>query len=253
MSGIKGDCMKRIMLVMEYLGTDFSGFQAQPNKRTVQGEVEKVLSEILNQEIKIYASGRTDAGVHSLGQVAHFDIECEVDVKRLHYELVNRLPQDISVSKVDEVSLDFDSRFSVKKKTYVYKFYLSRYERAVFRGRALRVNDNVDVNKMAEACKYLVGTHDFKSFVTKKSGKTDFVRTIYSAKITAREEGIYEFEVCGNGFLYNMVRIIMGTLIDIGSGRKKPEELKNIIDGKARAMAGKTVLPYGLYMKKVEY
>lgn len=238
---------------MEYLGTDFKGFQAQPNKRTVQGEVERVLSEILNQEIKIYASGRTDAGVHSLGQVAHFDIEGEVDVKRLHYELVNRLPQDISVSRVEEAPLDFDSRFSVKRKTYVYKFYLSRYERAVFRGRALRVNDNVDVSKMMEACKYLVGTHDFKSFVTKKSGKTDFVRTIYSAKITASEEGIYEFEVCGNGFLYNMVRIIMGTLIEVGSGRKAPQELKNIIDGKARAMAGKTVLPYGLYMKKVEY
>ena len=250
---VNGKIITRIMLVMEYVGTNFSGFQAQPGKRTVQGEVERTLSEILNQEIKIYASGRTDAGVHSLGQVAHFDIESKVDTKYLHHELIERLPKDISISKVEKVSLDFDSRFSVKKKTYVYKFYLSRYEKAVYAGRALRVNDNVNVDSMKKACQYLVGTHDFKSFVTKKSGKTDFVRTVYSAEIRETEEGLYEFEISGNGFLYNMVRIIMGTLIEIGSGRKAPQDMKNIIAGQARSLAGKTVLPHGLYMKKVEY
>lgn len=249
----RGENMIRIMMVMEYMGTDFSGFQSQPGKRTVQGEVERSLSEILGQEIKIYASGRTDAGVHSLGQVAHFDIENEVDTKYLHHELIERLPKDISISKVEEVSLDFDSRFSVKKKTYVYKFYLSRYEKAVYAGRALRVNDNVNVESMKKACKYLVGTHDFKSFVTKKSGKTDFVRTVYSAGIKETEEGLFEFEISGNGFLYNMVRIIMGTLIEIGSGRKLPEDMEKIISGESRSLAGKTVLPHGLYMKKVEY
>jgi len=245
--------LHRIMLVMEYIGTEFSGFQVQPKKRTVQGEVEKLLSSILGEDIKIYASGRTDAGVHSLGQVAHFDIGRKIDTKFLHHELILNLPKDISISKVEEVSLDFDSRFSVKRKTYVYKFYLSRYEKAVYVGRATRVNDNVDVEKMKEACKYIVGTHDFKSFVTKKSGKTDFVRTIYSAKISETEAGLYEFEICGNGFLYNMVRIIMGTLIDIGSGRKSPMDMEKIIQGQSRTLSGKTAPAHGLYMKKVEY
>ena len=130
---------------------------------------------------------------------------------------------------------------------------MSRYEKAVYAGRALRVNDNVDILKMKQACKYIIGTHDFRSFVTKKSGKTDFVRTVYSADIKETEEGLYEFTISGNGFLYNMVRIIMGTLIEVGSGRKKPQDMKKIIDGQSRSLAGKTVLPHGLYMKKVEY
>lgn len=245
--------MPRIKLVMEYVGTDFSGFQIQPQKRTVQGVVEENISIILGQKVKIYASGRTDAGVHSLGQVAHFDIEKDVDAKFLQHELNKILPNDITISEVKQVDDNFDSRFSVKKKTYVYKFYLSRFERAVYVNRALRVNDNVKIEPMKEALKYLLGTHDFSSFVARKSGKTDFVRTIYDAKITETENGLYEFEISGNGFLYNMVRIIMGTLIDIGSGRKIPQDMKSIIEGKSRSLAGKTVLPHGLYMKRVEY
>lgn len=245
--------MQRIKIVMEYIGTNFSGFQTQPNKRTVQGEVERVLSAGVGEIVKIYASGRTDAGVHSLGQVAHFDTEKEVDEKFLHHYLNNNLPSDITVSSVQKVGMDFDSRFSVKKKTYVYKFYLSRYERAIYAGRALRVNDNVKIERMQAACEYLLGTHDFTSFVARKSGKTDFVRTIFDAKITEQESGLYEFEITGNGFLYNMVRIIMGTLIEVGSGRREPEDMKKIIEGRERSLAGKTVVAHGLYMKAVEY
>lgn len=245
--------MQRIKIVMEYIGTNFSGFQTQPNKRTVQGEVERVLSAGVGEIVKIYASGRTDAGVHSLGQVAHFDTGKEVDEKFLHHYLNNNLPSDITVSSVQKVGTDFDSRFSVKKKTYVYKFYLSRYERAIYAGRALRVNDNVKIERMQAACKYLLGTHDFTSFVARKSGKTDFVRTIFDAKITEQESGLYEFEISGNGFLYNMVRIIMGTLIEVGSGRREPEDMKKIIEGRERSLAGKTVVAHGLYMKAVEY
>lgn len=245
--------MVRIKLLMEYVGTDYCGFQVQPGKRTVEGEVERVLSEILNQRVKIYASGRTDAGVHSLGQVAHFDIENPIDTHFLQHELNKLLPDDITILNVSEAEDGFDSRFSVKKKTYVYKFYLSRFERAVYKQRALRVNDNVSVDRMREATKYLVGTHDFTSFVARKSGKTDFVRTIYSADIRETEDGLFEFTISGNGFLYNMVRIILGTLLDIGAGRKKPDDMKKVIEGRSRALAGKTVLPHGLYMKSVEY
>lgn len=245
--------MHRIVLVFEYIGTGFAGFQIQPNKRTVQGEVEKVLTKLIGEPIKIYASGRTDAGVHSLGQVAHFDTEKEVDCNRLLFELNDCGFEDIGFLRVFEASLKFDSRFSVKVKTYSYRFYLSRFERVMYKNRALRVNDNVDIEKMREALPYLIGTYDFTSFVARKSGKTDFVRTIYSAEINSLGDGLYELEISGNGFLYNMVRIIMGTLIDMGAGRKKPSAMQDIILGKNRSLAGKTVPPYGLYMKSVKY
>ena len=245
--------MRRIVLVFEYIGTKFSGYQVQPEKRTVQGEMEKLLTLILAESTKIYASGRTDSGVHSLGQVAHFDTEKEFKLGWLQDKLNSNLPEDISIQRIYETDESFDSRFSVKVKTYGYRFYLSRYERATMRNRALRVNDNVDVNEMKSACKYLVGEHDFTSFVARKSGKDDFVRTIYNATIKELGDGLYEFEISGNGFLYNMVRIIMGTLIDIGSKRKPPEDMKRIIDAKNRSLAGKTVEAHGLYMKSVVY
>lgn len=246
---------KRILLKFEYLGTYFCGYQKQPNKRTVQGEIELALEKILGKKVTIYASGRTDAGVHSKGTYAHFDIDEneKMDVRFLAHKLNELMPEDISVHFAKEVPLEFDSRFSVKKKSYSYNFYLSRFERAIYKARALRVNDNVDITKMQKACEFLLGTHDFTSFVARKSGKTDFVRTIFSAEIISLGDGLYSLEISGNGFLYNMVRIIMGTLIDIGSGRKTPVDMKKIIDGKNRALAGKTVLPTGLYMAKVEY
>lgn len=247
--------MKRIFFEFEYIGTDFCGFQVQPGKRTVQEEVEKALSLLIGENVKIYASGRTDSGVHSLCQCAHFDIEKEksIDTRFLAHKLNESLPSDISIHFVKEVPLEFDSRFSVKKKTYEYKFYLSRFERASKKDRALRVNDNVSVEKMMEALPYFIGEHDFTSFVARKSGKTDFTRTIYDIKIVQTAESEYSLLITGNGFLYNMVRIIMGTLIDVGAGRKKPEDIKKIIEGKNRALAGKTVAPFGLYMLKVEY
>ncbi len=243
----------RIVLVFEYIGTDFAGFQVQPNKRTVQGEIEKVLSQSLDEKVQIYASGRTDAGVHSFGQVAHFDTAKEIDCTRLLYELNNDKFKDIDFLRVFEAPASFDSRFSVKVKTYSYRFYLSRFERVMFKNRALRVNDNVDIEKMRKGLNGLVGTHDFESFVARKSGKSDFVRTVYSASINELGDGLYEFEISGNGFLYNMVRIIMGTLIDMGAGRKDCSTMPDIIRGKNRSLAGKTVPSYGLYMKSVSY
>jgi len=247
--------MKKLFFEFEYIGTDFCGYQKQPNKRTVQQEVEKAIEEVCGKKHTIYASGRTDAGVHSLGQCAHFDVEDNetIDVKYFVHAMNNILPKDISMHYAKIMPEEFDSRFSVKKKSYVYKFYLSRYERASKKDRSLRVNDNVDVTKMQEAVKYFVGTHDFTSFVARKSGKTDFVRTIYEAKIEDLGDKEYQLVICGNGFLYNMVRIIMGILIDVGAGRRKPEDIPAIIEAKNRSMAGKTVLPHGLYMQKVEY
>ena len=244
--------MERIKFVMQYDGINFCGFQVQPNKRTVQGEIEKVLSFLMKENVKIYASGRTDAGVSAFSQIAHFDTEKNVNEKLLLSSLNALLPNDIAIISVEKTDESFDARFSVKKKTYWYKFYVSKFDMPLFKD-ALRINDYADLSLMNDACKYLVGTYDFESFVARKSGKTDFVRTIYDAKIISLGDGLYAFEITGNGFLYNMVRIIFGTLLNVAYKKIKPEQIKTIIESKNRQVAGKTMPAYALLMKKVEY
>lgn len=245
--------MERIKIVIQYDGKKFSGFQVQPEKRTIQGEIEKVLNFLFKMPIKIYAAGRTDAKVSAEAQVAHFDIDKDINEKSLLSSMNALLPDDIAILEVEKVTDSFDARFSVKKKTYWYKFYVSKFELPLFKDTALRINDYADVKLMNDACKYLVGEHDFESFVARKSGKTDFVRTIYDAKIISIGDGLYALEICGNGFLYNMVRIIFGTLLMVGYKKIKPEEIKNIIESKSRSKAGKTMPAEALLMKKVEY
>lgn len=245
--------MERIKLVVQYNGKDFSGWQIQPNKRTVEGELEKVLEFLTCQKIKTYASGRTDSGVSSFGQVVHFDSEKPIDTKKLLVSLNGLLPEDVAVLSAEKVPESFDARFSVKRKTYQYLFYVSRFRLPLFEEFAFRVNDYVNIQKMREACSYFIGTHDFGSFVSKKSGKTDFVRTIYDAKILELDDGLFAFEVTGNGFLYNMVRIMFGTILQAGYKKIEPSEIQNILSGKNRALAGKTMPAKALVMKKVEY
>ena len=245
--------MERIKLVVQYNGKDFCGWQVQPNKRTVEGELEKVLEFLLKEKVKTFASGRTDAGVSSYGQVVHFDTEKSVNENKLITSLNGLLPEDIAIVSCEKTDESFDARFSVKKKTYLYRFYVSRFKLPLFEDFAFRINDYVDIEKMKEACKYFIGTHDFGSFVSKKSGKTDFVRTIYESKIIEIGDGAYAFEVSGNGFLYNMVRIMFGTILKAGYGQIKPRDIENILSGKNRALAGKTMPPKALVMKKVEY
>ena len=245
--------MARYKLTLEYDGTNFAGYQVQPLKRTIEGELEKALESIYNQKVKTFASGRTDAGVHAYGAVVHFDAPKQLKHNQIADSINAFLPDDVKVVDFEEVDESFDARFTAKRKTYVYKFYLSRKERPLYFNRALRVNVEADIDKMNEACEYLVGEHDFTSFVARKSGKTNFVRTIYSAQIEKTGEKEYQLKICGNGFLYNMVRIIMGTLINVGYNRIKPESVKQIVDAKDRKFAGKTMPPYALYLLNVEY
>ena len=245
--------MNRYKLIIEYDGSEFSGFQVQPEKRTIQGEIEKVLEFLLKTKTKIYASGRTDAGVSALGQVAHFDTEQELNEKKFQASVNALLPNDIAVVDFSKADENFDARFSVKRKTYQYRFYVSRFARPLFEKTALRVNDYANIEKMQEACKYFIGTFDFSSFVSKKSGKTDFVRTIYDAKIVDTGNGIYAFEITGNGFLYNMVRIIFGTIVQVGYGKLNPQDVTKIIDQKLRSVAGRTMPAYPLLLKNVDY
>lgn len=244
--------MNRYKLVIEYDGSAFSGFQVQPERRTIQGEIEKVLEFLLKTKTKIYASGRTDAGVSALGQVAHFDTEQELN-KTFQASVNALLPNDIAIVDFSKVDESFDARFSVKRKTYQYRFYVSRFTRPLFEKTALRINDYADLEKMKEACKYFIGTFDFESFVSKKSGKTDFVRTIYDAKIVDIGSGIYAFEITGNGFLYNMVRIIFGTILKVGYKKLEPQDVTKIITQKSRSTAGGTMPAYPLLLKNVDY
>lgn len=243
----------KIKLTLEYDGTNFAGYQIQPEKRTVQGELEKALYCIYNEKVPTFAAGRTDAGVHALGAVVHFTAPKQIKNKRIRDAINAFMPVDAKVVKAEEVDDSFDARFTSKTKTYGYFFYRDRCERPLLFGRALRVNDDLDIEAMREGAKYLVGEHDYGSFVSKKSGKTNFVRTIYSADIKQIGEEEYMFVVSGNGFLYNQIRIIMGTLLNVGYRKYPPSKVKEILDAKERKQAGKTAAACGLYLLKVEY
>lgn len=249
----KGDTVERIKLVIEYDGTAFSGYQIQPGKRTIQGELEEALRLVYGVSVPTFASGRTDKGVHALGAVVHYDEPKKLKNPRLDEVISSHLPSDVRVISFERVNESFDARFNAKKKTYMYRFYLSKAERPLMLNRSLRVDDRVNVELMREGAKYLIGEHDFRSFVARKSGKTNFVRTIYDARIEELGGGEYAFYITGNGFLYNMVRIIMGTLINVGLKKIKPAGVKSIIEAKDRTKAGKTVDASGLYLLNVDY
>ena len=245
--------MKRIKIVVQYVGTNYAGWQVQKNEKTVQGEIEQALFNLFNQKIEVFASGRTDAGVHAFMQVAHFDCETKMPAEKIFYALNAHLPDDIKILSSCEVSKDFHARFNAKKKTYEYNFYTSFVNLPILDTFCTKISTNFDFKIAKKACRYFVGTFDFRSFCSQNSQKENTVRTVYSAKLVKRKEGFYTFQITGNGFLYNMVRIIVGTLFDVGSGKIAPKDIKKIIDAKNRNLAGQTAQAHGLILKKVEY
>ena len=244
--------MKNIKLTIEYDGTNYRGWQKQTGLKTVEAEVEEAIYKSTGQRVKLYASGRTDAGVHAYGQVANFRIESTIPGDRFVYPLNDKLPDDICIKASEEVDEDFHSRYSAKSKTYRYLIYESDLRSAILRNRAYHISYKLDLEKMQKALKYLVGRMDYSSFTPIKSSVNKNIRTIYSASVF-REDEYYVFEIRGNGFLHNMVRIIVGTVIEIGNGHRQVEDMKAIIEKKDRLAAGKTVPAYGLYLKRVEY
>ena len=243
----------KIKLTICYDGTHFNGWQIQPNKRTVQEEIEKALFTLTGEKIKITGSGRTDAGVHAKGQIASFSIE-ETSIKpeRFSLALNTILPNDVKVLKSECAPDDFNARYSAKNKTYEYSFYLSETENPLYERYALRVNKSVDVDKMKEATKVFIGEKDFKCFLKSGSDVKDTVREIYDAKIEEKED-LFVFTVTGSGFLYNMIRCMVGALLSIGEGKFTKEDLEKIIETKDREKAGRTVPGKGLCLVKVEY
>lgn len=207
--------MRNIKLTIEYDGRDFNGWQKQPNKLNIQGEIEKAISTITKEEVELNASGRTDAGVHALGQVANFKTNSEMELDRLVLALNANLKKSIVIKKAEEVSEDFHARYNCKEKTYRYIIDNSQVGSAIYRYLEYHIPQKLDYEKMKEAIKYFEGTHDFKAFKASGTSSKSSVRTIYKANIEKKNDKII-IELTGNGFLYNMVRIISGTLVDVG-------------------------------------
>lgn len=240
------------MIEIEYDGTNYSGWQIQPNARSVQEEIMKALKKITNEEIKLNASGRTDAGVHAKGQVANFYLNASIPTNRIVPALNSNLTQDITVLNAKEVPLDFHARYSAESKKYLYNIYNSSTRSSLLRNYSYHVTNKLSISKMENAAKKLIGTHDFKAFMSSGSSVQDTIRTIYTIKIDKHNNNIC-LSFHGNGFLYNMVRIIVGTLIEIGTDRRPVEEIEQILLSKDRKNAGHTAPPQGLLLEKVYY
>jgi len=244
--------MKNIKLTIEYNGKDFNGWQKQPNKLNIQGEIERAIKEITGEEVDLIASGRTDAGVHALNQVANFKTNSQFDVKKYPIALNSKLKKSIRIKDAEEVEERFHSRYNCKQKTYRYIINNSEYGTAIYRNFEYHIPNELDFEEMKKAIQYFEGEHDFKGFKASGTSSKSSVRTIYKTDIKKEGERIV-IELTGNGFLYNMVRIISGTLVDVGLGKIKAKDISDIIKSKERTRAGKTLPPYALYLVEVEY
>lgn len=244
--------MKRYMLEVAYDGTNYCGWQVQPGKATIEGELNKALSDLLKQEIEVIGASRTDSGVHGLGNVAVFDAETRIPGEKLKYALNQRLPEDIRVQTSREVASDFHPRHCDSKKTYEYRILCREVELPTERLYAHFTYRKLNLERMQRAATYVVGEHDFKSFCSAGSQVKETVRTVYSLTVE-QEEDLIKIRITGSGFLYNMVRIIAGTLMEVGVGAIEPDEMREIIAGCDRGLAGPTAPARGLRLVKIEY
>ena len=244
--------MRNIKLTIEYDGKCYNGWQKQPDKLNIQGEIEKAIYNITQEEVDLIGSGRTDAGVHALGQVANFKTNSALPIEKLDLAINSQLKSSIIIKKAEEVDERFHSRYTAKQKTYRYIINNSKTGTAIYRNLEYCFPVKLNVEKMVEAAKYFEGEHDFKAFKSSGTSGKNSVRTIYKAEVRQDGERII-IELTGNGFLYNMVRIISGTLLDVGLGKIEPNEIPDIIEKKDRTQAGKTLPAHGLYLVKVQY
>ena len=243
----------KVKLVVAYDGTNYCGWQVQPNGITVEEVLNRALSELLGEEITVTGASRTDAGVHSLGNVAVFETNTRMPAEKISYALNQRLPEDIAVQDSAEVPEDFHPRFSRSRKTYEYRILNRRFPMPTLRKDTYFYHQPLDVEKMREAAAFLVGEYDFTSFSSVHAQTNTFVRTIYALTVERGEDDVIRIRVTGNGFLYNMVRIIAGTLIQVGAGRIAPEEMPVILEARNREWAGPTAPAHGLTMMGIEY
>ncbi len=242
----------RISLSVAYEGTNYHGWQIQPNGITIESVLNQALSDLLGEKIEVIGASRTDAGVHSMGNIAVFDTDTRIPAEKISYALNQRLPQDIVVQESKEVPADFHPRHCNSRKTYEYRILNRRFQNPLRRRDTYFYYYALDVEQMRKAAQVLVGEHDFKSFCSIHTCVETTVRTIYSLDVE-KEGDVICIRICGSGFLYHMVRIIAGTLVQAGSGMIAPGQMKEILEKKDRSAAGPTAPACGLTMMGIEF
>lgn len=249
--------MYNIKMIIQYDGTRYKGWQKQNQKGstvvTIQGKLESVLSKMTGEDIEVIGCGRTDTGVHAENYIANFFTNSDISIKDMEKYLLEYLPEDIVIKDIKKASDRFHSRYNVKSKTYVYKIVNSKYNDVFYKRFAYHVPEKLNIVEMRKGAEALIGTHDFKSFTNLKSKKNkSTVKTINSINIT-EENNLIQIKINGNGFLLNMVRIIVGTLIEVGLDKRKAEDIKKILESLDREKAGLKVPGKGLTLKELEY
>ncbi len=243
---------KNYKLLISYDGTRYHGWERKSNVETIEGKIESVLAIMCDEEVNVIGAGRTDAGVHAQGMVANVHMDVEMQCDEIRDYLNHYLPEDIAVSEVKEVSQRFHARYNAAGKTYCYTCYDGPVKPVFDRKYYTRLEKTVDVEKMQAAAAYLIGEHDFKSFCGNSKMKKSTVRVVDSIRIK-REGGYVYFAFHGNGFLQNMVRILVGTLLEVGYGKLQPQQVKDILEACNRQMAGPTAPPQGLCLQEIDY
>ncbi len=244
--------MRTVKMTIAYRGTRYHGFQRQPNAVTVQGELEKQLSRVLNGQTAVYGCSRTDTGVHANQFVLHFHTEREIRCKNLVRAMNGWLPPDISVLSAEDVHADFHARFDCKGKEYLYRIHNHESKNPFLTDLAFHYRRPMDIEKMRHAAQAVIGTHDFHSFCAQATEEDRCIRTIYDVSVEKQADTV-EILVSGDGFLYNMVRIFVGTLLDINEGKLSPDAMPEILAAKDRLAAGRTAMAHGLYLNRVFY
>lgn len=244
--------IRKIKLTVQYDGSRYHGWQIQPGRKTIQGELVEALSNLVGARTYVHGASRTDAGVSALGQVGLFEIESPIPTENFADAINDRLPPDIVVTSAEEAPRGFDLFGSVKSKLYRYTIYIGHYRPVLRLNQCWHIPKKLDVEVMNQAAQLLVGTNDFKSFASAADRRESSVRTIFRCDVTGEDEWIY-VNVEGDGFLYNMVRNIVGTLVEVGVGRWEPEKINEILEAKDRTAAGRLAPPAGLCLMWIKY
>ena len=245
--------MRNIKLLIEYDGTNYQGWQVQPKGPTIQGILEEKIGLLTGQSVQLFGSGRTDSGVHALGQVAHFKTQSQMDTHTIQRALNSLLPHDIVIQKAEEVDEGFHARKYSKSKIYEYRILNRNLRSAFHRGYVWHIPQKLNLTEMKKATQSLIGEHDFSAFRTVGSPTRTTVRRVIRAEWKRGRDGLIRFEIEANGFLKQMVRSIIGTLVEIGKGRMEAAEIREILNSRDRKEAGPTAPAQGLFLKEVKY
>jgi len=244
--------MPNIKLVIQYDGTDYSGWQKQPSMVSIQETIEDAIFKVTGEKVNLIGAGRTDKGVHAQGQVANFITNSNIPADRFKYAINSNLPEDIRIIESEQVHDSFHSRYDAKGKKYTYTIFNGKILNPIYRRYSYHVPYELNLNDMNQAAKYFLGTHDFSAFMSSNSSVKSTIRTLYHVELKKDGDLIY-VSLQGNGFLYNMVRIIVGTLVEVGTGKLTPSSIVHIIESKDRKKAGHTAPAKGLCLEKVYY